>query len=78
MSAAKDITLRQPIVVCPFDHAACKDEMNAIEQAAKDANHIQSDNPMLPAPTIVRVGDYNALHVLGMTMVGATRKPLIE
>lgn len=78
MSAAKDITLRQPIVVCPFDHTACKEEMEAIEQAAKDASHIRADNPMLPAPTIVRVGDYNALHVLGMTMVGTTRKPLIE
>ena len=78
MSSARDILLRQPIVVCPLDHASCREEMEAIEQAAKDASHVNPDNPMLPAPTIVRSGDYNALHVLGMTMVGATRKPLIQ
>ncbi|MCJ1275865.1 hypothetical protein MMC21_003669 [Puttea exsequens] len=78
MTTAKDILLRQPIVVCPIDHTACKEEMEAIEQAAKDAAHIRPENPMLPAPTIIRVNDYNALHALGMTMVGTTRKPLIE
>lgn len=78
MTAAKDILLRQPIIVCPLDHAGCKEEMEAIEQAAKDAAHVDQDNPMLPAPTIVRVNDYNALHTLGMTMVGQQRKPLIE
>lgn len=78
MTSAKDILLRQPIVVYPLDHAACKEEMEAIEQAAKDASSVRPDNPMLPAPTIVRMNDYNALHALGMTMVGATRKPLIE
>ena len=78
MTSAKDILLRQPIVVCPLDHTACKEEMEAIEQAAKDAAHVKVDNPMLPAPTIKRVNDYNALHALGMTMVGNTRKPLIE
>ncbi|KAL6719431.1 hypothetical protein ACLMJK_003671 [Lecanora helva] len=78
MTSAKDILLRQPIVVCPLDHTACKDEMEAIEQAAKEAGNIRPDNPMLPAPTIIRVNDYNALHALGMTMVGTTRKPLIE
>lgn len=78
MTAAKDIVLRQPIIVCPLDHAGCKEEMEAIEQAAKDAAHVDQENPMLPAPTIVRMNDYNALHTLGMTMVGHTRKPLIE
>ena len=78
MTSAKDILLRQAIVVCPLDHAGCKEEMEAIEQAAKDAAHINAENPMLPAPTIVRMNDDNALHVLGMTMVGNTRKPLIE
>ena len=78
MTSAKDIILRQPIVVCPLDHTACKEEMTSIEQAAKDASYVRVDNPMLPAPTIVRVSDYNALHCLGMTMVGNTRKPLIE
>ncbi|KAL9610122.1 MAG: hypothetical protein Q9167_005168 [Letrouitia subvulpina] len=78
MTSAKDILLRQPIVVCPLDHTACKEEMEAIEQAAKDASHVRPENPMLPAPTIVRMNDYNALHSLGMTMVGSQRKPLIE
>lgn len=78
LNNAKDILLRQPIVVCPLDHAGCKQEMEAIEQAAKDAAHINLDNPMLPAPTIVRVNDYKALHSLGMTMIGQLRKPLIE
>lgn len=78
MTSAKDILIRQPIVVCPLDHAGCKEEMEAIEQAAKDASHVRPDNPMLPAPTIVRMNDFNALHALGMTMVGNTRKPLIE
>ncbi len=78
MTSAKDILLRQPIVVCPLDNAGCKEEMEAIEQAAKDAAQVNADNPMLPAPTIVRVNDHNALHALGMTMVGKARKILIE
>ncbi|KAI9679510.1 MAG: hypothetical protein M1817_005532 [Caeruleum heppii] len=78
LTSAKDILLRQPIVVCPYDYAGCKEEMNAIEQAAKDAAHINAENPMLPAPTILRENDHDALHTLGMTMVGTTRKPLIE
>ena len=65
-------------MVCPLDHAGCKEEMEAIEQAARDAAHINPDNPMLPAPVIVKTHDHNALHVLGMTMVGTVRKPLIE
>lgn len=78
MSSAKDILLRQHIVVCPLDHAGCKREMEAIEQAAKDAAMVNAENPMLPAPTVIRTHDYNALHVLGLTMVGTARKPLIE
>lgn len=52
--------------------------MEAIEQAAKDAAHIRPDNPSLPAPNIVKVNDYNALHSLGVIMVGQSRKPLIN
>lgn len=78
MSAAKDILLRQPIVVCPFDHAGCKEEMEAIEQAAKDAAHVSQENPMLPAATIVKANDPNGLKALGMAMVGGVRKPMIE
>ncbi|KAI9721997.1 MAG: hypothetical protein M1812_001956 [Candelaria pacifica] len=78
MASAKDILLRQAIVVCPLDHTGCKEEMEAIEQAAKDASHVNADNPMLPAATIIRVNDHNALHSLGLTMVGGQRKPLIE
>lgn len=78
MQSAKDILLRQPIVVCPLDHAGCKEEMEAIEQAAKDAAHVNAENPMLPLATIVRASDPNALHCLGVTLVGKVRKPLIE
>ena len=78
MNGAKDIVLKQPIVVCPLDHAGCKAEMEAIEQAAKDAAHVNADNPMLPLATIIRASDPNALHCLGVTMVGSFRKPLIE
>ncbi|KAF2217166.1 hypothetical protein CERZMDRAFT_64486 [Cercospora zeae-maydis SCOH1-5] len=78
MSSARDILLRQPIVVCPFDHAGCKEEMEAIEQAAKDAAHISPDNPMLPAASIIKANDPAGLRALGVTMVGAQRRPLIE
>jgi hypothetical protein len=78
MNGAKDILLKQPIVVCPLDHAGCKSEMEAIEQSAKDAAYVNADNPMLPLATIVRASDPNALHCLGVTMVGKVRKPLIE
>ncbi|KAJ4354420.1 uncharacterized protein N0V89_006157 [Didymosphaeria variabile] len=78
LASARDILLRQPIVVCPFDHAGCKEEMEAIEQAARDAAHVSPDNPMLPAATIVRSNDPNGLAALGMAIVGGHRKPLIE
>jgi hypothetical protein len=78
LSGAKDIILKQPIVVCPFDHAACKAEMEAIEQAAKDAAHVNADNPMLPLATIIRSNEANALSCLGIAMVGSVKKPLIE
>ncbi|KAF2088849.1 arrestin domain conatining protein [Saccharata proteae CBS 121410] len=78
MSAAKDIYLRQPIVVCPFDHAGCKEEMEAIEQAAKDAALVSPDDPMLPACHIIKQSDPNGLAALGMAVVGGARKPLIE
>ena len=78
LNQAKDILLRQPIVVCPFDHATCKEEMEAIEQAAKDAAHLSPDNPMLPAQTIIRANDPAGLKALGIVMMGGQRKPLIE
>jgi hypothetical protein len=78
MSSARDILLRQPIVVCPFDHAGCKEEMEAIEQAAKDAAHVSPDNPMLPAASVIRFNDPAGLRALGMAIVGGARKPLIE
>jgi hypothetical protein len=78
MSNAKDIVLRQPIVVCPMDNQACKEEMDAIEQAAKDASHVDQNNPMLPACTIVRATDQNAMQVQGWTMVGGMKKMMIE
>ncbi|RDL37259.1 putative arrestin protein [Venustampulla echinocandica] len=78
MSAARDITLRQPIVVCPLDQQDCKEEMDAIEQAAKDAFHVDPHNPMLPACTIIRANDRDALQALGWAMVGGQRKMVIE
>ncbi|KAF3490843.1 arrestin domain-containing protein [Arthroderma uncinatum] len=78
LTSAKDIVLRQPIVVCPLDHAGCKEEMEAIEQAAREARNINPDNPMLPLPTIIRAHDHNALQYLNVAVVGNTKKPVIE
>ncbi|KAJ6051364.1 hypothetical protein N7499_010728 [Penicillium canescens] len=78
LTSARDITIRQPIVVCPLDHAGCKEEMEAIEQAARDAAHVNPDNPMLPLPAIVRPNDHNALSHLGVAIVGNQKKPLID
>jgi hypothetical protein len=64
--------------VCPFDHAGCKEEMEAIEQAAKDAANISQENPMLPAQTIIKMGDPDGIKHLGLQMVGGERKVLIE
>lgn len=78
MTSAKDILLRQQIIVCPYDQQACKEEMDAIEQAAKDASHVDPNNPMLPARTIIRANDKDALKALGLTIVGGQRKILID
>ena len=78
LSSARDILLRQPIVVCPFDHAACKEEMEAIEQAAKDAAHVSADNPLLPQVKVIRANDPEGLRALGIGIVGGVRKPYIE
>jgi hypothetical protein len=78
LSNAKDITLKQPIVVCPFDHASCREEMEAIEQAAKDAAHVSPENPMLPAQTVIRAHDPMGLKMMGLQLVGGERKVLIE
>lgn len=52
--------------------------MEAIEQAARDAAHVNPDNPMLPLPAIVRPHDLNALNHLGVALVGNQKKPLID
>ncbi|KAJ5127954.1 hypothetical protein N7448_008733 [Penicillium atrosanguineum] len=78
LTSARDITIRQPIVVCPLDHAGCKEEMETIEQAARDAAHVNPDNPMLPLPSIIRPSDPNALNYLGVALVGNQKKPLID
>lgn len=78
LSNAKDIILKQPIVVCPFDHATCREEMDAIEQSAKDAAHLSQDDPMLPAHTVVRANDPTGLAMLGIQIVGDQRKVVIE
>lgn len=64
--------------MCPFDHAACKEEMEAIEQAAKDAAHVSADNPLLPPVKVIRANDPEGLRALGIGIVGGVRKPYIE
>ncbi|KFY37363.1 hypothetical protein V494_04782 [Pseudogymnoascus sp. VKM F-4513 (FW-928)] len=78
MTNTRDIVLRQPIIVCPFDQQACKEEMESIEQAAKDASHVDANDPMLPARTVIKATDRDALKALGFTSVGNQRKILIE
>ena len=78
LSGARDVSLRQPIVICPLDQQGCKEEMDAIEQAAKDASHVDPNNPMLPAHSIVLASDRDSLRALGLCMVGGQKKPYIE
>lgn len=78
MTGAKDIVLRQPIIVCPFDQQACKEEMDAIEQSAKDASRVDANNPMLPARTIIRATDREGMKALGLCVVGGEKKILID
>jgi hypothetical protein len=61
-----------------MDHQACKEEMDAIEQSAKDASSVDQNNPMLPARRIVHANDYDALETLGVCMVAGQKKPLID
>ena len=78
MTSARDITLRQPIVICPMDQQACKEEMEAIEQAAKDASHVDPNNPMVPGAKIVYASDRESIRHLGLCEVGGVKKILIE
>ncbi|KLJ09059.1 hypothetical protein EMPG_15520 [Blastomyces silverae] len=78
LTSARDIVLRQPIMVCPFDHTACVQEIDAINAATAMAANINPDNPMLPLPTIIRVRDPQALKYLGVAIVGNVKKPVIE
>ncbi|EGS23821.1 uncharacterized protein CTHT_0005260 [Thermochaetoides thermophila DSM 1495] len=78
MTSARDITLRQPIVVCPLDQQACKEEMEAIEQAAKDASMVDPNNPVLPERMIVLASEKDAIRHLGLCEVGGVKKMLIE
>jgi hypothetical protein len=78
MRGARDVTARQPIVICPLDSHACQETMEAIEQAAKDASHIDPCNPMLPARTVILATDKNSLRALGLCVVGGQKKLLIE
>ncbi|KAJ2895084.1 arrestin [Zalerion maritima] len=78
LTSARDITLRTPIVICPMDQQACKEEMDAIEQAAKDASTVDANNPMLPAHSIVLASDRDHLKSLGLCLVQGQKKPYIE
>jgi hypothetical protein len=61
-----------------MDQQACKEEMDAIEAAAKEASHVDPNNPMLPARSIVLSNDRDSLGALGLCLVGGQKKPLIE
>jgi len=52
--------------------------MKAIEEAAKEAAKISRENPMAPAPYIVKANDPEGLKSLGMCVVGGERRLLIE
>ncbi|PHH61506.1 hypothetical protein CDD81_297 [Ophiocordyceps australis] len=78
LGGARDVAVRQPIVICPLDQQACKEEMDAIEQAAKDAAIIDINNPSLPDRNIILANDADALRALGLCMVGGQKKPYID
>lgn len=78
LSGTRDVSLRQPVVICPLDQQGCKEEMDAIEQAAKDAAQVDPNNPMLPARSIILASDRDSLRALGLCTVGGQKKPFIE
>jgi hypothetical protein len=61
-----------------MDQQACKEEMDAIELAAKDASHVDPNNPMLPARTIILEHDRDSIRALGLCHVGGQKKPFID
>jgi hypothetical protein len=61
-----------------MDQQACKEEMEAIEQSAKDASHVDPNNPMVPDCTIVYASDHESIRHLGLCEVGGVKKILIE
>lgn len=61
-----------------MDQQGCKEEMDAIEQAAKDASRVDPNNPMLPARTIILASDRDSIRALGLCTVGGQKKPFIE
>lgn len=69
--------LRQPIVICPLDQQACKEEMDAIEQAATEASQVDPQGT-IPGRTIVYATEKDALRHLGVCEVGGVKKLLIE
>jgi hypothetical protein len=77
MTSARDITLRQPIVICPLDQQACKEEMDAIEQAATEASQVDP-NSTIPGRNIVYSTERDALRHLGVCEVAGVKKLLIE
>lgn len=78
MSSCRDISLRQKIVVSPFDHETCHAELPAIQEAAQVAYRMNQEGPRLPAPIIIYPQDTAMLRRVGMAKVGNDRKLLIE
>lgn len=61
-----------------MDQQACKEEMDAIEQAAKDASHIDPNSPNLQERLIIFASEKEAIRHLGLCEVGGVKKMLIE
>jgi len=61
-----------------MDQQACKEEMDAIEQAAKDASMVDPNNPDLPERSIIYAHQREAIRHLGLCEVGGVKKILIE
>jgi len=52
--------------------------MDAIEQAAKDASHVDPNNPLLEERVIIFASEREAIRHLGLCEVGGVKKMLIE
>ena len=78
ISRARPSSSHRDIFMSGVEEPYMMEEMEAIEQAAKDAAKVDASNPMLPARTIILANDRDSLRALGLCMVGGQKKPFIE